>query len=151
MKHRIAAGALVVNEQRVLLVRHCKPGAYDFWVAPGGGAEGVEDLHTTLQREVKEEAGLLVNPERIAYVEELLSPGIRECKIWFLARVLSGQLSTAAREAVREHIIDARFLARAEFDGRIVFPPVLAEAFWDDLAAGFPAPKYLGVREMQFY
>ncbi|SUX29680.1 NUDIX hydrolase [Chromobacterium vaccinii] len=34
MKHRIAAGVIVEHEDRILMVRHCKPGAYDFWVAP---------------------------------------------------------------------------------------------------------------------
>jgi len=77
MNHRIAAGALVVHDDRVLLVRHYKPGAYDFWVAPGGGAEGGEDLHAALRRAVKEESGLVVEPERIAYIEELLTPDTR--------------------------------------------------------------------------
>jgi 8-oxo-dGTP diphosphatase len=38
MKHRIAAGVIVENDNRILLVRHTKHGVYDFWVAPGGGA-----------------------------------------------------------------------------------------------------------------
>jgi len=151
MKHRIAAGALVVHEDRVLLVRHHKPAVYDFWVAPGGGAEGGEDLHATLRREVKEESGLVVEPERIAYIEELLTPDTRECKVWFYARLVAGELSTSAREATDEYIIDAKFLARSEFEGRIVFPPALNNVFWADFDAGFPEPKYLGVRKMEFY
>ena len=151
MKHRIAAGALVVRDHQVLLVRHRKPDAYDFWVAPGGGAEGIEDLQTTVCREVREECGLEVLPERIAYIEELLTPHSRECKVWFYARFVSGALSTSAHEATREFIVDARFMSRSEFQGKIVFPPVLVDAFWADLDAGFPAPKYLGVREMEFY
>lgn len=151
MKHRIAAGALVVHEGRVLLVRHHKPAVYDFWVAPGGGAEGGEDLHAALRREVKEECGLVVEPERIAYIEELLTPDTRECKIWFYARLIAGELSTSAREAADEYIIDAGFLSRAEFEGKIVFPPVLNNVFWTDLDAGFSEPRYLGVRQMEFY
>ena len=60
MKHRIAAGVIVEDEGRILLVRHSKPGVYDFWVTPGGGAEGTEDLLATAKREVFEECGLLV-------------------------------------------------------------------------------------------
>jgi 8-oxo-dGTP diphosphatase len=151
MNHRIATGALVVHQNRVLLVRHRKPNAYDFWVAPGGGAEGGEDLHVALRREVREESGLVVEPERIAYIEELLTPHTRECKVWFYARLVGGVLSTSALEAKREFIVDAKFMSRAEFDGKTVFPPVLANVFWTDLDAGFPEAKYLGVREMEFY
>lgn len=151
MKHRIAAGALVVQHNRVLLVRHRKPGAYDFWVAPGGGAEDAEDLHSALRREVREECGLLVEPIRIAYIEELSTPTTRECKIWFQAHVIGGELSVASSEAAHEFIADTSFLSRDEFDGKIVFPPVLRDVFWDDLEAGFLEPKYLGLRAMQFY
>ncbi len=44
MKHRIAAGALVEHEGKFLLVRHHSPGVFDFWVAPGGGADRVRSL-----------------------------------------------------------------------------------------------------------
>jgi len=151
MNHRVAAGALVVSEDRVLLVRHQKPNTYDFWVAPGGGAEGSEDLHAAVRREVQEESGLIVEPVRIAYVEELLTPHSRECKVWFYARLVGGRLSTSAPEATREFITDAKFMSRGEFSGKIVFPPVLTGVFWEDLDAGFPEAKYLGVREMEFY
>jgi len=151
MNHRIAAGALVVSEGRVLLVRHHKPNSYDFWVAPGGGAEGGEDLHAALRREVREESGLIVEPGRIAYIEELLTPHTRECKVWFHARLVGGKLSTSAPEASHEFITDAKFMSRGDFDGKIVFPPVLTGVFWADLDAGFPEAKYLGVREMEFY
>lgn len=151
MNHRIAAGALVVQDDKVLLVRHRKPGAYDFWVAPGGGAEGAEDLHSALRREVQEESGLLVEPERIAYIEELTTPTTRECKVWFYARVVGGRLSAASAEAAREFIADTRFMSRSELDGMIVFPPMLRDVFRADLRAGFPQPKYLGLRAMAFY
>ena len=113
--------------------------------------EGDEDLHAALRREVKEESGLVVEPERIAYVEELLTPQTRECKVWFYARLIGGELSTSAPEASREFITDAKFMSRDDFDGKIVFPPVLNGVFWTDLDAGFPEVKYLGVRKMQFY
>ena len=40
---------------------------YDFWVAPGGGAEGTEDLLATAKREVFEESGLHVEPLQLEY------------------------------------------------------------------------------------
>jgi 8-oxo-dGTP diphosphatase len=151
MKHRIAAGVLVEQGGKVLLVRHHKPGVYDFWVAPGGGAEGIEDLRATARREVLEESGLHVEPGAIAYIEEFRNPEVRECKIWFVGRLLGGTLSSAATEATREHIIEAAFLAPSEFEGKIVFRHMLHREYWEDKAAGFPTPKYVGLPEMEFY
>lgn len=151
MIHRIAAGALVEHEGRVLLVRHRKPGAYDFWVCPGGGAEDREDLRDTVRREVREECGLVVEPDRLAYVEEFTRPGWRECKLWFTARLVGGTITTAADEAVREHIVEAAWLARGDFEGRTVFPPMLHADDWADRAGGFAFPRYVGVREMTFW
>ena len=52
MKQRVAAGVIVEHDGRILLVRHCKPGVYDVWVSPGGGAEGGEDLCAAARREM---------------------------------------------------------------------------------------------------
>jgi len=151
MKHRIAAGVLLEHEGRILLVRHRKAGAYDFWVAPGGGVEGTEDLREAARREVFEECGLHVEPLNMAYVEEFHSPHTRECKVWFTARLIGGTLCTAAPEATREHITEAAFLARAEFEGKIIFPPMLRCEYWEDKEKGFSCPRYVGLREMEFY
>ncbi|MBX9266018.1 NUDIX domain-containing protein [Chromobacterium violaceum] len=55
MRHRIAAGAIIEREGKILMVRHCKPGIYDFWVVPGGGAIDDEPLADAARREVLEE------------------------------------------------------------------------------------------------
>ena len=151
MKHRIAAGVLVERDGKVLLVRHRKAGAYDFWVAPGGGAEPGEDLWATARREALEECGLQVEPEQVAYIEDLSNPHMRECKVWFTARIVAGSLNCLAPEAVREHIVETAFLSPAEFEGKIVFPPVLLREYWQDKEAGFLHPRYVGLREMEFY
>ena len=151
MKHRIAAGVLVEHEGNVLLVHHRKFGAYDFWVAPGGGAEGSEDLRAAARREVFEECGLHVEPQVIAYVEEFTNPHTRECKVWFTARLVGGELNVSHAEAQREHIVAAAFLSRTEFEGKTVFPPMLRQQYWEDKASGFAFPRYVAPREMEVY
>jgi 8-oxo-dGTP diphosphatase len=151
MNHRIAAGVIVEEEGRILLVRHTKPGAYDFWVAPGGGAEGAEDLLETAKREVFEECGLLVEPLLIAYVEEFSSPGLRECKVWFTGRVVGGSLDSSGAAATQENIVEAAWLGRSDFEGKTVFPPMLHGDYWHDKQNGFAFPRYVGLREMAFY
>jgi 8-oxo-dGTP diphosphatase len=151
MNHRIAAGVIVEHNERILLVRHCKPEAYDFWVAPGGGAEGDEDLRTAAKREVLEECGLNIEPQAIAYIEEFTNPNVRECKVWFTGKLLGGTLDVSRPEATREHIIEAAWLSRSEFEGKTIFPPMLANDYWVDKNNGFAYPRYVGVRKMAFY
>ena len=149
--HRIAAGVIVEHEGRVLLVRHCKAGAYDFWVAPGGGALDGEDLMATAKREVFEECGLHIEPLQLAYVEEFFNPHTRECKLWFTGRLIDGSLDCSANEAIREHIVEAAWLSRSEFEGKTIFPPMLLNSYWQDKERGFASPRYVGLREMAFY
>lgn len=151
MKHRISAGVLVDDADRVLLVRCIKPDVYDFWVAPGGGVHGKEDLRDAIRREAREECGLEIEPLQIAYVEDLWNPEMRICKVWFTGRIVGGELTGSASGSAAEHITDARFVARDEFSGKVIFPEVLREQYWTDKARGFASVRYLGMREMKTY
>ncbi len=150
MKHRIAAGVIVENNDRILLVRHVKPGAYDFWVAPGGGAEGSEDLFATAKREVFEESRLHIEPLQLAYIEEFSNADTPECKLWFTGRLIGGTINTEALEAKRERITEAAWPSRSEFEGKTVFPPMLHNEYWKDRENGFAFPRYVGLRVMEF-
>ena len=151
MQHRISAGAIVEEEGRILLVRHRRPQRYDFWVAPGGGVKEAEELRVAAVREVREESGLEIEPLELVYIEELVDPETRHCKFWFTARLLGGTLSTRHPEATAEYIIDAAWLSRSEMEGKVVFPPVLAEQYWSDKNRGFSGPIHLGLRPMEFW
>ncbi|HWH40478.1 MAG TPA: NUDIX domain-containing protein [Usitatibacter sp.] len=147
MRHRIAAGALVLRDDRLLLVHHRREGAYDFWVPPGGGIVGAEALDEAAAREVAEETGLVVEATALAYIDELLISGTRQCKFWYLARIVGGTLTTGSAAARAEHIVEARFLGEDELGDKTVFPTVIRDEFWVHLREGFERPRFLGVRE----
>jgi 8-oxo-dGTP diphosphatase len=149
VKQRIAAGALVVDGERLLLVHHLRAGAFDFWVPPGGGVSGAEGLPAAAAREVREETGLEVEIGLLAYIDELIISGTRQCKFWYLARPAGGSLSVGSEAAKAEHIVEAAFLSHAQLGGRTVYPHVIREAFWSHLREGFSQPRYLGVREAE--
>ncbi len=72
MPIRLSAGVIILDpDDRVALVRHVKPGTYDFWVAPGGGVEPGEDIRAAAQRETLEETGLVVLPQNLIAIEQL--------------------------------------------------------------------------------
>ena len=58
------AGALCVDNGRVLLARRAHPPFEGFWDIPGGFLNEGEDPLDGLRRELKEETGLEVEPER---------------------------------------------------------------------------------------
>lgn len=151
LRHRISAGVLAERDGRVLLVHCVREGAYDFWVAPGGGAQGTEDLRAAAQREALEECGLQVAPGRLAYIEEFHSPTTRFCKFWFLAEVTGGEIDVGHRLAQSEFIREAAFLSREQLAPHTVFPAVLKETYWDDRSRGAIEPRYLGIRAMDFW
>ncbi|MCF7687745.1 MAG: NUDIX hydrolase [Cephaloticoccus sp.] len=145
LPHRISAGALVIHEDRVLLVQHRIPGHDDFWVPPGGGAEGAESLMDCAVRECFEETGLRVQAHNIVYVEEFFDAGRRICKHWIHCELVSGEINFShATEEERDVLLEARFVSRSEIAALNVFPRLMRDQFWGDHAAGFPAIRYIG-------
>ena len=57
---RLAARALILHDDRLLLVNAYGGGISDLWCAPGGGVERGTSLPANLIREVHEETGLTV-------------------------------------------------------------------------------------------
>lgn len=153
MKHRIRAAAIVVEGDSVLLVRHEHDRVEDgetWWVPPGGGVEGAESLAECARRETFEETGLSVELGGIAYVREFLEPDYHHCEVFFLATSYSGNVATGRNPGVgvleTAHVIrDARFVHRQHMQEMDIVPDIIKTTFWDDLAAGFPKTRYLGV------
>jgi 8-oxo-dGTP diphosphatase len=57
---RVAVGAIVVRDGRVLLVRRGQPPSEGLWAIPGGRVELGESLQEAAEREIMEETGLTI-------------------------------------------------------------------------------------------
>lgn len=140
MQHRISVGTLVLNEDRLLLARHHRPGRYDFWAPPGGGVEGEEELRAAAERETFEETGICVQALRIAYIDELIDSDGRMVKFWFFSRYRSGEIDVHSNPAAEERIAEAGWFRQDGLPEGHVFPAALRDDFWRQLPNGFPAP-----------
>jgi ADP-ribose pyrophosphatase len=60
---RVAVGAIVFKDGKVLLVRRGKPPARDLWAIPGGSVEICETLQRAAEREIYEETGITIQAQ----------------------------------------------------------------------------------------
>lgn len=64
---RVAVGAVVLHENKVLLVLRGKAPAKDTWAIPGGSVNLGETLQAAAEREVLEETGLYIKAGKVIY------------------------------------------------------------------------------------
>jgi 8-oxo-dGTP diphosphatase len=69
---RVAVGAVVFKEGRVLLVRRGQPPAEDLWAIPGGSVEIGETLQEAVEREILEETGIQIRALKPIYTFDVI-------------------------------------------------------------------------------
>jgi ADP-ribose pyrophosphatase YjhB (NUDIX family) len=75
VRPEVCVGAVVLHDERLLLVRRGRGAALGLWSVPGGRVEPSERLEAAVIREVAEETGLRVVVEKwIGWVERI-GPG----------------------------------------------------------------------------
>jgi len=98
-------------------------------VGPGGAVHINEGLDRAVVREVWEETGLEVSPQKVLFVEDLLSSRYRMVKIWFLCNLVGGQLVNT-QGALDEGITDVAWYRKDQLLSEVVYPPALSSYDW---------------------
>jgi 8-oxo-dGTP diphosphatase len=140
LKPRIAARALILHEDRLLLV-NAYPGArLQLWCAPGGGCEVGQSLPENLAREVMEETGLTVSVGPPVLVNEFHDPetGFHQIDLFFRCALVAGTLDEGWTDP-EGVVTDRRFFSRVELAaGHVRFKPdSLPDAAWGTAAAHY--------------
>ena len=93
------AGALCVDDGRVLLARRAHPPFEGSWDIPGGFLDEGEDPLDGLRRELREETGLEVEPERFLgiWIDRYGGDSTAEAtlNLYWTARVVGGEAAPA--------------------------------------------------------
>jgi 8-oxo-dGTP diphosphatase len=113
---RVAVGAVVFKENRVLLVKRDNPPGKGLWAIPGGRVKLGETLQVAAERETREETGVIIRAKDPVYTFDVIERDARG-RIRFhyvivdlLADYISGKPNPGSDAC------DARWIAHPELD-----------------------------------
>ena len=120
--HRISAGGIVIQNNKVLLVHHYRPNEFDFWVLPGGGVEGDEGILKAAEREVYEETNLEIEITALVGVSSnQIAPSLHSIVTIFTADVIAGTPKAG------DDLVELRWMSKSS-----IFPEMMFKA--DEIA-----------------
>ncbi len=128
---RLAVRAVILHQDRLLLVNAWPDKRSDLWCAPGGGAERGSSLPDNLAREVHEECGLTVTVGAPCLINEFHDPqgSFHQVDIFFRATITGGTLSDTWRDP--EGVVHKRrYFTRDEVLRLNLKPSSLPDAAW---------------------
>jgi ADP-ribose pyrophosphatase YjhB (NUDIX family) len=115
---KIIAGAVIVQNQQILLVRE-----RGRWELPKGGQEAGEAVHETVRRELLEETGFEVAVGDLAFCSEFYRGDKHYLQLFFVASIIGGQL---ANHDPDNEVEEARFIALDQLRAYMSFLPRLS-------------------------
>ena len=132
MRPRIAVRAVILHEDRLLLVNAYPGHQSDLWCAPGGGVEAGQSLPANLVREVVEETGLSVSVGAPCLVNEFHDPssGFHQVDIYFRCLIEAGILDPDGHVDPEGIVNRRRWVTRREMAALRVKPDSLSDVAW---------------------
>jgi len=92
MKPNVRVTAIVFYNGKLVVVKHKNPKAGIYYLLPGGGWEHAESIEECIVREVKEETGLDVKVDHLAYYKNVYTDNDDTLDLIFKCDVVGGKL-----------------------------------------------------------
>lgn len=128
-KIRVRATGILVEGNKILLIKHLGLGTKGiFWAPPGGGVDFFESSEKTLQREFEEETGLKVSIEDFLFINELIYEPLHTFELFFLVKKQGGELKMGADPEMKLQMIqEMKFWSFEEIskEDNIIFHNIL--------------------------
>ncbi|WP_436517226.1 NUDIX domain-containing protein [Ekhidna sp. To15] len=119
-KVRVRVGGLLVENSKILLLKHQNIGPEGYlWSPPGGGVEFGESLHEALKKEFLEETNLNINVGEYLFTNEFIRKPYHAIELFFLVKRTSGTLKLGYDPELAENqqmLTDAKFFSAKEIE-----------------------------------
>ncbi len=134
---RLAVRAIIMHQERLLLVNAWPTAKSDLMCAPGGGVERGSSLPDNLIREVYEETGLHIAVDAPCLVNEFHDPNgsFHQVDVYFHCTLVSDPTLDHGWEDIDAIVTDRRWVTRAQMADLRVKPDSLAAVAWRDADA----------------
>ena len=115
MPIRLSTRAVILQDNRLLLVNAFPGHDSDLWCAPGGGAELGQSLPDNLAREVHEETGLTIAVGAPCLINEFHNPddGFHQVELFFRCTITAGTLADSWQDP-EDVVHSRRFFSQTE-------------------------------------
>ena len=133
MPIRLSTRAVIVHDNRLLLVNAFPGDRSDLWCAPGGGAEIGQSLPDNLAREVYEETGLTIAVGTPCLINEFHKPddGFHQVDLFFRCQITAGTLYDGWEDP--EQVVHSRrFFSQSELSTIRLKPDSLPRIAFSD-------------------
>ncbi|MFQ3214136.1 MAG: 8-oxo-dGTP diphosphatase [Marivirga sp.] len=92
-KVRVRVGGILIQNEKVLLLKHEGVGPDKYlWSPPGGGLQFGQDAKENLKREFLEETNLKVTVDDLLFTNEYIDERLHAIELFFGVRLVSGEL-----------------------------------------------------------
>lgn len=89
---RIRVNGILIQEEKILMIKHLMGDDRILWSVPGGGMQFGQSAKFNLKREFEEETGLTVEIMDYLFVHEYLNPPLHALEHFFSVKWTSGDL-----------------------------------------------------------
>ena len=91
-KVRVRVSGLLIENEKVLLIKHKGLGDGHLWAPPGGGIEYGSPAGENLKREFQEETGLHIRVLELRFINEFVKSPFHAIELFFQVERTGGQL-----------------------------------------------------------
>jgi 8-oxo-dGTP diphosphatase len=125
---RLAARAIIIHNDRLLLVNAYPKHHLGLWCAPGGGVERGSSIPDNLIREVFEETGLTITVGELALINEFHDPksGFHQVDLIFRCTLVKGQIDPDWKD-IAGVVSKRKWASAAEMTRLVVKPSTLSD------------------------
>jgi len=123
---------IAVDSSLLLLKQRVPTRENPIWMPPGGGVLVGETLESALTREVMEETGLKVLPEKLVWIHEFIETPFHAIEFYFECSIVGGMLKLGNDPELPDNeqvLLDVEFVSADQLPELPVFPEFLKTIF----------------------